>query len=299
MNSDWLDMDLLEDYLDGKLDSRAMHEIEKQALEDPFVAQALAGLSESPRRAKDSVSLLQKQLYERIALQQASKKNSVFTWQRLSIAAAAAVMFISVSILFFMRDRQNREQLAKIRTKKVEVNMAPTPPVIDSAKNSDYAAIAPVKVVRPVPVVPVHPVKTRQSDAVTETAIRPYGLQKAVIATAVDSTVTVAAADMSRTATAAVSGKATTVAPAVSSPVDGWAGFDSYLSENNKLAKAKSGKFVELSFLIDDQGRPSAIIVVKSADKEYDEEAVRLIKEGPKWEQPKSPDSRVNYTIAF
>jgi TonB family protein len=294
VNSDWLDIDLLEDYLDGKLDSSAMHKIEKQALEDPFVAQALAGLSESPRRAKDSVSLLQKQLYERIALQQVSKKSSVFTWQRLSVAAAAAVMFISVSILFFMRDRQNREQLAKGRTKKVEVNMAPVPAVIDSVKNSDYAAVAPAKTINPVPVRSA--VKEVQSNVGTERLVQPYGLQKAVVAEAVDSAVT--SANTARTATA-VSAIATTVAPAVSSPIGGWAGLDTYLSENNKLAKVKSGKFVELSFLIDNEGKPSSIIVVKGADKEFDEEAIRLIKEGPKWEQPKSPETRVNYTITF
>jgi hypothetical protein len=76
VNNDWLDIELLEDYLDGKLDSKAMHRIEKQALEDPFVAQALAGLSESPKRASKSVSLLQKQLYDRIAQQQVSKKET-------------------------------------------------------------------------------------------------------------------------------------------------------------------------------------------------------------------------------
>ena len=142
MNNDWLDIELLEDYLDGKLDSKAMHKIEKQALEDPFVAQALAGLSESRGKAVQTVSLLQKQLYERIAQQQETKKETVFTWQRLSVAAAAAVMFISVSIMFFMKDREKREQMAKHQPKKVEVNIAPLArqAVIDSAKNDIYVA---------------------------------------------------------------------------------------------------------------------------------------------------------------
>ena len=210
MNNNLLDIELLEDYLDGKLDSQAMYQVERQALEDPFVAQALAGLSESPGRAVQSVSLLQKQLYDRIAQQQVQKKDSVYTWQRLSVAAAAAVMFITVSIIFVMRERQNRESQIKA-PHTVEVNMA----------------------------------------------------------------------------------------PATSAPVGGWGKLASYINDNNKFKLAKKGKKVELSFLIDENGRPSSILITKSAAKEFDEEAIRLIKNGPLWEPSAFPDKKVYYTIAF
>lgn len=113
MNKDWLATAVLEDYLDGKLDASAMHQVERHALEDPFVAEALAGLSESPKRSLQSISLLQKQLHERIAQQKTHKKERVVTWQRLSIAAAAAVIFILVSIIFWMKDNAVRDQQAK------------------------------------------------------------------------------------------------------------------------------------------------------------------------------------------
>jgi len=218
VNNDWLDIDLLEDYLDGKLDSKAMHQIERQALEDPFVAQALAGLSESPRRVSQSVSLLQKQLYERIAEQQVQKKRTVYTWQRLSVAAAAAVMFITVSIIFVMRVRQNREQLEKRQPKVVEVNMAPV------------------------------------------------------------------------------------VAPAsgITAPLGGWEKLDKYLLSQNRLTNTgKPVRSVELSFMIDKAGNPIAIKVTKSAAKDLDQEAIRLIKDGPRWQQPTKPEGKVNYTIFF
>ena len=57
-NNEWLAIDVLEDYLDGKLDAKTMHQIEKISLEDVFVAEALAGLSQSPKR-NYSLSLLQ------------------------------------------------------------------------------------------------------------------------------------------------------------------------------------------------------------------------------------------------
>lgn len=285
MNNNWLDIELLEDYLDGKLDSKAMHQIERQALEDPFVAQALAGLSESPRRAEQSVSLLQKQLYERIAQQQVQKKDSVYTWQRLSVAAAAAVMFISVSIIFFMRDKQNREQIAKGQPRRVEVNMAPTEPVTaDSIKGDTYAANMPAKTAVPVAPVKYKVIKEKIPAVVAETNITDTATVNNPVAMA---------------KTAGVNARIATVAPAVSAPIGGWASLDSYISDNNKFKGTNSGKFVELSFLIDKEGKPSDIRVTKGAEKELDEEAIRLIKEGPRWEQPTSSEHRVIYTIGF
>lgn len=125
MNSnDWLDIDILEDYLDGKLDAKAMHRIERLSLEDPFVAEALAGLSLSPKRTQ-SLSLLQKQLQERVAQKPIEEKRWQITSQRLSIAAAAAVLFLTVSLLFWMRESNSRDQLAAGKPKKVEASIAP------------------------------------------------------------------------------------------------------------------------------------------------------------------------------
>ncbi|RZK34207.1 MAG: hypothetical protein EOO90_31125, partial [Pedobacter sp.] len=121
--NEWLDIDVLEDYLDGKLDAKTMHRVERISLEDPFVAEALAGLSQSPKRSQ-SLSLLQKQLQERIAQKPIEKKRWTITSQRLSIAAAAAVLFVSVSVLFWMKEN-NRRQFEAQQAKKVDVNIAP------------------------------------------------------------------------------------------------------------------------------------------------------------------------------
>jgi hypothetical protein len=125
INSDWVDFDVLEDYLNGKLDAKTMNRVERTALEDPFVAQALAGLSQSPKRHLTSLSLLQKQLEARIAEQHQAKTTSVITWQRLSVAATAAVIFVAVTIMFWMRQSNRFNQISK-QTKTVEVNLDPS-----------------------------------------------------------------------------------------------------------------------------------------------------------------------------
>jgi TonB family protein len=139
VNSDWLDIDVLEDYLDGKLNAKMMNKVERVALEDPFVAQALAGLSQSPKRSIQSLSLLQKQLDSRIAQQQETKTKSVVTWQRLSIAAAAAVIFVAVSIMFWMRENNTYNQSAK-QSKTVEVNLDPAHTLDDAKPVSGWAS---------------------------------------------------------------------------------------------------------------------------------------------------------------
>ena len=139
MNNDWLDIAILEDYLDGKLDPKSMNRVERASLEDPFVAEALAGLSMSPRRSLASLSILQKQLHERIAEQQYVKKAAVITWQRLSIAATAAVLFISVGVMFWMKQVSYQENLAKL-PKKVDVSIAPRVDGVEQTKVAPKAA---------------------------------------------------------------------------------------------------------------------------------------------------------------
>jgi len=129
-HSDWLDIDVLEDYLDGKLDDKMMYRVEREALEDPFVAQALAGLSQAPKRSRQSLSLLQKQLETRIAGHEESKKESVITGQRLSIAATAALIFILGGIIFWMKYNNNQKAKAPA---VVEVNLDPAH-AMDKAK---------------------------------------------------------------------------------------------------------------------------------------------------------------------
>lgn len=141
VNKDWLDIDVLEDYLDGKLDAKAMHFVERQALEDPFVAEALEGLRQSPKR-KQHLSLLQKQLYHRIANEPVRRKMWGITTQRLSIAATATVAFIAVSILFFMRETNNRNEVAKRKEAGVMVNLDTTTAIVEAKPTvKDSAAI--------------------------------------------------------------------------------------------------------------------------------------------------------------
>lgn len=215
-NNNWLDSDVLEDYLDGRLDAHAMHQLEKTALEDPFLAEAIAGLMQSPRRVQ-SLSILQKRLQARTAQKPIDKKRWRVTSQRLSIASAAAVLFITVSLLFWMRESRNRAQLKENAAKNVEISIAAAPVVLES--------------------------------------------------------------------------------PA---PINGWEAYQTYLKENNRLTKNGSvGKVVSLTFQIQQDGSPSDIKVVQGISQASNLEAVRLVKEGPKWVFQSAGEHAVTLKVEF
>ncbi|SMC71771.1 carboxypeptidase-like regulatory domain-containing protein [Pedobacter africanus] len=437
MNKDWLDIGVLEDYLDGKLDAKTMNRVEREALEDPFVAEALAGLSESPKRSLKSLSLLQKQLQERVAEQHTLKKTSVVTWQRLSIAAAAAVMFIAVSVMFWMRENNLRKELAG-STKKVDVTIsaensvmadtpiavaaAPVPAIentdrnqvkekeiekaITAAKTNTYAARAKAESV----IVQNRVAPAPATQQLNEVTVVGYGVQrkqnmtgsvssfaasslanvlsgrvvaqddgkplpgvsismrgtnvgtvtdsngefKIIADTAVKAAILRAnyigfnGAEMlakanlpvnialspnnqqlnemvitglykkkglatdSEKVEGALNGKAAgirirgmstiakTTAKLASNPVGGWDKLFDYIKANNAFAhEPQTGQEVELSFKVDRKGNPADIRIIKGAELKYEQEAIRLLINGPKWEKPEKARERMTFTINF
>ncbi|MXV14700.1 carboxypeptidase-like regulatory domain-containing protein [Hufsiella ginkgonis] len=115
-----------------------MHALEREALDDPFLADAIEGYSFANKKIDHQLSILQRQLEERIAAQQEEKNVFFFSWQRLSIAAAAGLMFITVGILFWMRSQPPAN------------NMAAT------QKTGSGMAKAPAAVITPLPAAPDH-----------------------------------------------------------------------------------------------------------------------------------------------
>ncbi|MDF3077161.1 MAG: hypothetical protein K0S09_1050 [Sphingobacteriaceae bacterium] len=195
---------MIQQYLDGQLDPKQMHELEKHALEDPFLADALEGFA-NIHNPVSHLSILQRQLEERIAIKHENKNLFNFTWQRLSVAATAGLMFIAACILFWMNSHK-RDVPAQPGTKRVDVELN-------------------------------------------------RGINKAGQSTAKDS------------------------------PQIGWEKYREYLAQNtrNSGAGLSAPASVSLSFSVDDRGNPVTIKVENGVNAYCDEEAIRLVKEGPKW----------------
>lgn len=86
-------------------------------------------------------------------------------------------------------------------------------------------------------------------------------------------------------------------------PADGWDNYDAYLANNLNMpedfkSKENNTAMVQVSFEVDRNGEPINIRVEKSLCKKCDKEAIRLIKEGPKWKR-NAKNGRTTVTIPF
>lgn len=86
-------------------------------------------------------------------------------------------------------------------------------------------------------------------------------------------------------------------------PADGWENYDTYLVNNLEVPedlknRQSGGGEVQVSFEVDKNGEPTNIKVEKSLCAKCDKEAIRLIKEGPKWKR-KAKKGRTTVTIYF
>lgn len=100
----------IHNYIHGLMSREEMHTLEREALEDPFLQDAIDGYKLQQGVDVKSLSLLQQRLERRIAEHAQRKNRFYFSWQRLAIGMVAAVMFIAVCTLWLIRHLPNRQQ---------------------------------------------------------------------------------------------------------------------------------------------------------------------------------------------
>lgn len=99
-------------YLAGELSRDEMYQLEREALEDPLLQDAIEGYSLQREVSHRQLSLLQQRLADRIAAQANERNTFYFGWQRLGVAATACVMMVVVLVLLWMRN-QTHQQVAE------------------------------------------------------------------------------------------------------------------------------------------------------------------------------------------
>ena len=90
-------------------------------------------------------------------------------------------------------------------------------------------------------------------------------------------------------------------------PEDGWPAYQSYVLNNlnmpEKIDMKKSGETadntVEVSFEVNKNGDPVNIKIEKSLCDKCDKEAIRLIKDGPKWKRKAKKGKRTTVAVPF
>lgn len=91
-------------------------------------------------------------------------------------------------------------------------------------------------------------------------------------------------------------------------PLDGWSNYNTYVYNNQRNAGAGAGftnrkqqstKEVQLSFDVNPDGTITNIKVLESNCKSCNEEAIRLLKEGPRWKSRSGKKETSRFTIRF
>jgi hypothetical protein len=81
-------------------------------------------------------------------------------------------------------------------------------------------------------------------------------------------------------------------------PSDGWASYDSYLANNINTTDKPKGE-VELTFSVNKKGEPTDVKVNKSLSEAADQEAIRLLTQGPRWKGKKKKKSKGTVVVTF
>jgi len=107
-------------YLNGELDAHAMHELERQALNDPFLQDALDGYEQAGNNQQPNINELQDRLQQRIT----PAKKRLTLWPAMGIAASVLV-FMSIGGWWLLNYRAPAHKLDGMPADKTEVVARP------------------------------------------------------------------------------------------------------------------------------------------------------------------------------
>jgi|SRR5690606_10075695 len=92
----------IHNYVMGLMTKEEMYAMEREALRDPFLQDAIDGYKMQQGVDGKQLSMLQQRLARRVSTQTTDKNKRFYGWQRLTIALAAAVLFVvACSLVFF------------------------------------------------------------------------------------------------------------------------------------------------------------------------------------------------------
>lgn len=140
-NTPWSDTDIRK-YLKGELSAREMHDLEKAALDDPFLADALEGLETTPSHEAD-MDQLRSRLDAR--MEKRDEARVVAWWRRPAPRiAAAAVLLVGIGLTTITYFTTGKSKLnVDIDVVKQSTRPAPAqPPAKSAAANADSTVMA-------------------------------------------------------------------------------------------------------------------------------------------------------------
>ena len=285
----------LKQYIRGRRRGKAARDLEKEALNDPFLNDAIDGYDAVPGDHSRHLENLHRKV-SRSSLERAD-------FRRLAGLVAGLLILFAVNFFFYRKEKVEMtamdttagqaEAVWEDTGKSVETKIVP--PLIAEAKEKETEQILrsddEIKKAHNAPVIRqknkegvVEESLAMSTDVVSEDEVRLADAPKDEVKVMAmsNSPMSVVLSENPMALSESVIVKSSGLEPIV-----GWKEFRKYLKREMRLpadtCRNISGK-VSLAFEIDKQGRPVNIEVRKSLCPSLDREAVRLLKSGPIWQ---------------
>lgn len=263
-------MKSLMQYIQGQRKGKEAHRLEKEAMKDPFLSDALDGYQAVEGNPMESIEAMRR----RISRRTRSRRESITKW---SIAASLLICLGFGSYFWLNKETGLPEQaqsMAVIEEKAIPLEQA-QPAVAPKAA----APIASAPAAAPAASAPVAAAPTAAPAAVPVEILSIVEDAAPIVDTAAESIAEVKIAPRALTRSAILH------APR---PVIGEEAFREYLKKElvhpqDSACKGITGT-VLIEFHINEQGRPINLTVKQSLCESADKEALRLIEKGPDWE---------------
>jgi len=298
-------------YIQGHRRGREANRIEREAMRDPFLAEALEGYERSKEDPIPHVDILRRKIRYRN-----QRRLDVFKYGGI---AASLIFILGFGIYFGFHKSELEKEIAVLMESQEEENIPQLSSgviedaIVQNLKENESATPPP-----PVPQMqaPVHieaeeayDIAELSDDSLVEDEIQIVA-QKEIVAAAAAPLSKSAVIDsteetlqdrrtLNRIAKEKIQSTEIVQTESESTPVIGFDAYKKYVEEKmirpTDNCKDIKGKVI-LTFHIDDSGNPYDIKVSQSLCSSNDQEAIRLIKEGALW---MPTDKEVSYTINF
>ena len=121
----------IHNYIHGLMTKEEMFQLEREALDDPFLQDAIDGYRLQNGVDARQLSLLQQRLNRRVEETIATRHAQYFTWQRLAIGATAGVLFVTLlALLYFKHFSSKAERTTDVELSEPE-NRVSVEPLLD------------------------------------------------------------------------------------------------------------------------------------------------------------------------
>jgi hypothetical protein len=316
VSADRYDISLIRSYLDGKLDNRAMYELERRAEGDPALSDLIRGMESAGEDVhRQNLSRITRRLERRVA---GKVRGRIVSWTVWPVAASIVMVFVFGLWWFNRKPDKAPDTLSPAGRTIAGGPPADSRPTLEAPSVSSPTTLSPQvqrkTEPRHLPEEPAagrHPATARPSAAVSAPVSpqvsEPVGAEIASSGgdagkrTDLSGAVAAVKSQVMRASSSDVkeAGKNEAGLPSPAAPVGGWPAYRDYLRRNSTITEGDE-YVVIMGLTVHPDGAISGIKSVSGTNEALNKRAAALIRNGPKWEgRADGKTEQVRVTVRF